>query len=280
MRLALQAVRRSGDLGEAFQQIGIGASRITGSAGAAVALRRAGGFQVVANLGRATVARSESILHQLGHGRAFDGESTTIDDAVVAAFPTTTAPGVVLAVGADRDAGNVLALFAEAAAAYVDLHLLEKQAAAAAHRIQTGGDRLAALLASLRPGDALVMVAADALEQLHRSGNDAVQSVISALGVHLLNGTRPPGDAVLSRGDDGYLVVVRGLKAPVDTVVHRLLDAWNAARPAATLSIGAAQHLEGIAPYATLEQAETALASAKRNGGGQAHVAPTLRPTP
>jgi len=57
-------------------------------------------------------------------------------------------------------------------------------------------------------------------------------------------------------------------------VVERLVGSWMSGSPTRSFSVGGALHLDGEAPMDTVERAESALASAKRKGGGQGHVAP------
>lgn len=133
--------------------------------------------------------------------------------------------------------------------------------------------RASAVVAALRPGDGLVVLEVDGLELLRSSrGEQAADLLLGQMGLHLRNGTRP-GDAVARLGDDQFVIGLRELKAPVDVVVRRLTESWLRAHADRTVSVGGALHLEGTAPLDTLERAQAALASARRGGGGQIHVA-------
>lgn len=266
IRLALQAVRGATDLAAAFEQVCVGAARVSGAKNTALAFEQPAGYEVAAAVGRAGRSAAQARIRQL---HLVDGRE---DGVFIVPLPTAIGAAVILAETDEAGAGASLALFAETAGALIDLYVLRDQAAAASHRVQPAENRTG-LLASLHPGDAVAVITLDALDVVHReSGQIAVDSVFSALGVHLLNATRPPGDAVAILGDGTFLVVLRDLKAPVGTIAQRLSSTWNATRPTTTFSLGAALHLDHT-PLDTFGQAEEALASARRRGGGQAHVA-------
>jgi GGDEF domain-containing protein len=199
--------------------------------------------------------------------------------------PVTGAAGVigVLAVsGARRPIDDLTAgmaqLFGGQAGAVLDrLNAVESLFDAATRDPVTGvGNRqqAAAIIASLRPGDGLLVLEVDGFESLRRASGDAASDLLlGQVGLHLRNGTRT-GDAVARYGDHQFVVALRELKAPIDMVVGRLVDSWMAGSPSRTMSVGGALHLDGAAPLDTIERAESALASAQRRGGGRGHVAP------
>jgi GGDEF domain-containing protein len=135
-----------------------------------------------------------------------------------------------------------------------------------------------AVVASLRPGDGLVLLCLDKFATLRATAGDAAADLLlGQLGLHLRDGIRP-GDAVARFADDQFVLVLRDLKAPVDVVVGRLVESWLSTQPMRTISIGATLHLEGRAPLDTLDQSQVAMASALLRGGGSAAVTPSYVP--
>jgi GGDEF domain-containing protein len=199
--------------------------------------------------------------------------------------PVTGAAGVigVIAVsGARREIDDLTAgvaqLFGGQAGAVLDrLNAVASLFDAATRDPITGvGNRqqAAAIIASLRPGDGLLVLEVDGFESLRRAqGEAAADLLLGQVGLHLRNGTRT-GDAVARYGDHQFVVVLRELKAPIDMVVGRLVESWMAGSPSRTMSVGGALQLDSTAPLDTIERAESALASAQRRGGGRGHVAP------
>jgi GGDEF domain-containing protein len=192
--------------------------------------------------------------------------------------------GVVAVHGARRDVDEVLAgllaLFGTEAGGALDRMARSGLGYSVAETDPVTGvgnrRQASALVAALRPGDGLVVLEVDGLDPLGAShGGAGVDLLLGQMGLHLRNGTRP-GDAVARLGDHQFVIALRELKAPVDVVVRRLIGSWLRAHPARPVSVGAALHLVGNAPIDTLERAQEALASARRSGGGQAHVAPDL----
>lgn len=204
-----------------------------------------------------------------------------------ALVPVTGAAGVtgVLAVaGAARTLDGLTAgvaqLFGSQAGAVLDrLNAVESLFDAATRDPITGvGNRqqATAIIASLRPGDGLLLLGIDEFDSFVRANGDgAGDLLLGQLGLHLRNGTRN-GDAVARYGDSQFVVVLRDLKAPIDLVVGRLVDSWMAGRPSRTMSVGGALHLDREAPIDTVDKAAAALASAQRRGGGRGHVIPDL----
>lgn len=197
--------------------------------------------------------------------------------------PVAGAAGVigVLAVGGSRRpldglTTGVVQLFGSQAGAVLDrLNAIESLYDDATRDPVTGvGNRqqAAAVIASLRPGDGLLLLEVDAFESFRRANGDAAADLLlGQFGLHLRKGTRA-GDAVARYGDHQFVVALPALKAPVEFVVRRLVDSWMAAGPSRTISVGGALHLDG-APLDTVDRASSALTSARRRGGGAGHVA-------
>ena len=278
IRLALQAIREATDLGAVFNQVCVGAARVSSAKETVLAFERPDGFEVAAAVGRSGKTAVQARVRQLHLSGDLSGVDVgEADGYLVVPVPTAIGIAVILAERGEPEDRAALELFAQTAGALIDLHVFRDQAAIASHRVQPK-ERKAGILGSLAPGDAVVVLNLDDLDGTrHRSGQIAVDSVVSALGVHLLNGTRPPGDAVALLHEGTFLVVLRDLKAPVEAIAQRLQATWNAATPTTTFCLGAALHLDGTPPLETFEKAQDALASATRSGGGQAHVAPSIR---
>ncbi|MCU1375917.1 MAG: diguanylate cyclase [Actinomycetia bacterium] len=190
--------------------------------------------------------------------------------------------GVLSIAGARRPidtlTSGVAQLFGGQAGAVLDrVGAVESLYDAATRDAVTGvGNRqqAAAIIASLRPGDGLLILEVDDFTSLLLGqGNAAADLLLGQVGLHLRNGTRT-GDAVARYGDHQFVVGLRELKAPIDMVVGRLIDSWMAASPSRTMSVGGALHLDAGAPIDTVDRAESALASAQCRGGGRGHVAP------
>ncbi|MCU1486706.1 MAG: hypothetical protein JWN67_3452 [Actinomycetia bacterium] len=133
--------------------------------------------------------------------------------------------------------------------------------------------RGAAALASVRPGDGIVVCELDGIAELRRRDPAAANLAQGQLGLHLRNAIRP-GDVVARSGEDAFLLVLRQLRAPIDVVVRRVTSGREASGSAGTLSVGAALHVEGAAPADSSETAARMMASAKATGAGRLHVAP------
>ncbi|MBW8826955.1 MAG: diguanylate cyclase [Acidobacteria bacterium] len=136
------------------------------------------------------------------------------------------------------------------------------------------------LIASLRPGDGLLLIEIDGLDEARRTGGvDAANVLLGQAGLHLRHGIRA-GDAVARFADNQFVVVLRSLKIPIERVGTRLLDTWRHGQAGRTISVGAALHLDGDMPLDTLDRADSAVISA-RSRGDEVHVASVwARPAP
>jgi GGDEF domain-containing protein len=123
------------------------------------------------------------------------------------------------------------------------------------------GNRLAATstLATMRPGDAVILVSVDGLERIRATeGEERADLVLGQIGLHLRTATRA-GDLV-ARFDDGvFFVMLRDLSSSAESVVTRLLESWQDAGTAGPLHAGAAIHLADSTPLDTLDRATSAL---------------------
>jgi diguanylate cyclase len=73
----------------------------------------------------------------------------------------------------------------------------------------------------------------------------------------------------LRQGGEEFLLVLRASASSGVPVVERLLMAWQAREPLASLSAGVAVHRHGQSPSVTYAQADRALYQAKAAGRGQ-----------
>lgn len=196
------------------------------------------------------------------------------NDGVIGALVVSGATRAV-----DDVINGVLQLFGGQAGAVIDrIGAVESLFDAATRDPITGcanRQQASSVIASLRPGDGLLVLDLVGFDDLRRiEGESAANLVLARAGLHLRNGTRG-GDAIARFSDAQFVVVLRGLKAPIQMVTARLLDSWRASDPGLALAIGAALHLDDDIPLETLDRAESALVSARRRGGGEAHIAPS-----
>ncbi|MGB9111758.1 MAG: GGDEF domain-containing protein [Acidimicrobiales bacterium] len=132
-----------------------------------------------------------------------------------------------------------------------------------------------ALLESLAPGDALALLDLDCLKVVndtfgHRRGDDELRK----LGQHLRDNLREH-DAVARFGGDEFILVMRKAGPEGLEVIDRLVAEWRRTNPRATLSAGVAIHVAGVVPELTYADADDALYTAKREGGGRCSLAQT-----
>ncbi|HEX4905239.1 MAG TPA: diguanylate cyclase [Acidimicrobiales bacterium] len=123
------------------------------------------------------------------------------------------------------------------------------------------GNRLAATasLATLHPGDAVLLLSVDELLTIRAVEGDArADLTLGQLGLHLRTALRA-GDLVARFGDDVFFVLLRDLSASTEAVVSRLLDSWQATGVAGHLRAGAALHFGDTSPLDTLDRASDAL---------------------
>jgi diguanylate cyclase (GGDEF)-like protein/PAS domain S-box-containing protein len=123
-----------------------------------------------------------------------------------------------------------------------------------------------AVLACLRPGDAVVMIDVDHFKQVNDTlGHAAGDQVLAELAAHLLDTLRA-GDSVARYGGEEFLVVLRGAAVGAIPIVRRIADLWSASHRSPTFSAGIAIHDSGHSARDTLHQADTAMYAAKRGG--------------
>lgn len=122
------------------------------------------------------------------------------------------------------------------------------------------------MLAALEPGDAVVLLDLDHVKRVndtlgHGAGDRVLEGFAAFLRAHVRS-----GDGVARFGGEEFLVVLRGSQPEVDATGARLVEAWRATRPLATVSAGLAFHEGGWTPTQTLAMADAALYTAKSSG--------------
>lgn len=141
--------------------------------------------------------------------------------------------------------------------------------------------RADALLASIRPGDAIALLDLDHFKDVNdRWGHAVGDEVLVRLARHLEQCLRE-GDAVARFGGEEFLIVLRSAGNNSHLTMARLCDGWRQSDQLATFSAGVAIHTVGCSAQATLAEADVALYAAKdagrdrvqyanRRGGGTA----------
>ena len=123
-----------------------------------------------------------------------------------------------------------------------------------------------ALLAQLKPGDALVLLDLDLFKAVNdQRGHATGDEVLVGLAGYLDRSLRD-GDAVTRFGGEEFLVVLRSAGEQALGAVERLAEGWRRTSPITTFSAGVALHVADCRPEATLIAADTALYRAKDAG--------------
>ena len=212
------------------------------------------------------------VLASAGGARADDGATP------VPLVGRTQVIGVVrLGLPSDEDpdgyTANLTRLFASQVGNALEQFQLINRLNRAAHRDEltgTGNRRHAdALLDSLRPGDALLIVDLDHFKSVNDNlGHRAGDEVLQALGSYLLSYVRGSDD-VARYGGDEFVVLARGAGTEARATAERLLLGWRGSGNSTTISIGVALHRPACTPAATLDAADAALYRAKSQGRDQ-----------
>lgn len=121
-------------------------------------------------------------------------------------------------------------------------------------------------LNDLAVGDAVVMIDIDHFKQVNDThGHNAGDEVLVALAGHLKAHLRQ-NDSLARFGGEEFLLVLRGAPPSAQAVVQRMADDWANPTVRTTFSAGVAVHRDGLSPTETLQQADSALYDAKRQG--------------
>ncbi|HZT67209.1 MAG TPA: sensor domain-containing diguanylate cyclase [Acidimicrobiales bacterium] len=123
-----------------------------------------------------------------------------------------------------------------------------------------------ALLESLKPGDAVVMIDLDHFKEVNDSeGHDAGDRVLLELADYLRRSIRD-ADLVARYGGEEFLVVLREAADSGVETAQRLVAGWRDLRPRTTFSAGVAVHTSTSRAPTTVARADAALYAAKRTG--------------
>jgi len=123
-----------------------------------------------------------------------------------------------------------------------------------------------ALLDSLQPADAVIMIDIDHFKTVNDSlGHEAGDRVLTALADHLRTGVRD-ADLVARYGGEEFLVVLRQAGSGATHTADRLCATWRDSGTHTTFSAGVAVHRAGRRPAETVADADAALYAAKRTG--------------
>jgi len=141
-----------------------------------------------------------------------------------------------------------------------------------------------ALLRSLQPGDALVLLDLDGFKNVNDTlGHSAGDQVLQDLSAHLRDCLRD-SDTSARLGGDEFLIVARRAHADPLAVANRVLEGWAASVGQTTLSAGVALHQvdptnpNTLDSQVTFERADRALYQAKAKGKNRAQL--WIRPDP
>jgi diguanylate cyclase (GGDEF)-like protein len=123
-----------------------------------------------------------------------------------------------------------------------------------------------ALLDSLQPGDAVVLIDLDHFKAVNDSdGHAAGDTVLVALADHLRRCVRD-ADLIARYGGEEFVVVLRDAGMHAGHAAERLMEEWRRVGPRTTYSAGVAVHRPDAGPALTLARADAALYAAKHMG--------------
>jgi diguanylate cyclase (GGDEF)-like protein len=123
-----------------------------------------------------------------------------------------------------------------------------------------------ALLAGLKPGDAVVLLDLDRFKAVNDQwGHATGDEVLVGLARYLDRSLRD-GDTVTRFGGEEFLLVLRQAGGQALGAVERLAEGWRRTSPITTFSAGVALHSADCRPEATLVAADSALYRAKHAG--------------
>jgi diguanylate cyclase (GGDEF)-like protein len=197
---------------------------------------------------------------------------------------------VPFAIGAPRADGELSSVVLVMAASVLIAEVLARQARAADQAQCDQAETLAAsarasrtddltglgnrrlgnqLLDQLTAGDFVAILDLDHFKQVNDThGHARGDQLLQELGAFLRAEVRD-ADTVARMGGEEFMVVFRSAPDAGVAAVERLLTDWHERRPMATLSAGAAIHLERSSPSLTYAQADRALYQAKAAGRGR-----------
>jgi diguanylate cyclase (GGDEF)-like protein len=122
-------------------------------------------------------------------------------------------------------------------------------------------------LATLQPGDAVVIVDLDHFKSVNdRFGHDEGDRTLRVLAKCLGNVARQVDCVARYGGEEFALVLAEAGHDGAAAVLRRLREQWRLTGPVTTFSAGVAVHEPGANPHDTLQHADAALYRAKEQG--------------
>ncbi len=282
----LRRFRRPSDINEAARQVAEAALEIFEVTRSTVVLRDSRGNLIPVSSGPTVnsvpgVRTAELIADTINGDEPRLVPTGTNGTMLVLPLPAPEAPaGAVLVYPVStEDAAFTLdlaRLFGVQISIAIDhLYVIDELARASTRDALTGiGNRrhADALLASLKTGDALVVLDLDYLKTVNDTmGHAAGDQVLQELSAHLRTVLRD-SDTSARLGGDEFLVVARRAHADPLAVASRILAGWDGKGGLTTLSAGVALHDPEVTSAETFDRADRALYQAKRAGRDQARL--------
>jgi len=282
----LRRFRRPGSLQQAANQMAVAAREIFDVERSTVVLRDSRGELLTVTVGPSSGREPESTTAEIVADTIAGDEPRLVPTGtngtmLVLPLPAAEAPaGAVLIYPVPTDDPDftldLARLFGvQVGIAIEHLFVIDELARASTRDELTGiGNRrhADALLRSLQPGDALVLLDLDGFKNVNDTlGHSAGDQVLQHLSSHLRECLRD-SDTSARLGGDEFLVVARRAHADPLAVANRVLDGWSDLDTNTTISAGVALHESGQPSEATFEQADRALYQAKARGKDRAQL--------
>jgi diguanylate cyclase (GGDEF)-like protein/PAS domain S-box-containing protein len=135
-----------------------------------------------------------------------------------------------------------------------------------------------AVLSSIGPGDAVVLVDIDHFKQVNdEHGHAAGDEVLRSLAAHLARQVRAD-DHVARFGGEEFLILLAGGASTAVAATERIARAWAQVSDGVTFSAGVAAHTAGRPVLTTLAAADRALYEAKAQGRDRVVAADPAEP--
>jgi diguanylate cyclase (GGDEF)-like protein len=130
-------------------------------------------------------------------------------------------------------------------------------------------------LATVQPGDALVIVDLDHFKRVNdRYGHQAGDAALRTLAGCLRETARQVDCVARYGGEEFALILPEAGALGAHALLARVRDAWSAEQPLTTFSAGVAVHAGDVEPRETLRRADAALYEAKEAGRNRDVYAP------
>ncbi len=282
----LRRFRRPGSLQQAARQVAEAAREIFAVDRSTVVLRNSQGELLSVTLGPLAASEPETTTASIVASTIAGTEPRLVPTGdngtmLVLPLPANEAPaGAVLVYPVGRDDPeftlDLARLFGvQVGIAIEHLFVIDELSRATTRDELTGiGNRrhADALLRSLQPGDALVLLDLDGFKSVNDTlGHTAGDQVLQELSGHLRDCLRD-SDTSARLGGDEFLIVARRAHADPLAVAGRVLDGWHDKGKTTTISAGVALHEGDTTSQRTFERADRALYQAKAAGKNRAQL--------